>query len=107
MRPPEYQNPIDPLAARAFIVRLAVIVLLLIASFQSISFYVESLWFDSLGFEAVFWYRLRAQALVFLVFGAASALILWVLFRAVMPPGGPVHRPFVEIAGETITVTLP
>jgi uncharacterized membrane protein (UPF0182 family) len=47
---------------------------------------VDSLWFESLGFESVFWYRLTAQGLVFLLFGAASAAALYVLFRLAMPP---------------------
>ncbi|MBI4474715.1 MAG: UPF0182 family protein, partial [Acidobacteria bacterium] len=63
--------------------RLAAIVFLIFAAFQSISFYVESLWFATLGFESVYWYRLRAQALVFLIAGGASTLLLWILFRLV------------------------
>ena len=65
MRPPQYQLPFDFRPARSFLVRLAIIIVFLIAAFQSISFYVESLWFGSLGFEPVYWYRLQAQAAVF------------------------------------------
>src|SRR5262245_38553092 len=84
MRPPEYQFPIDPKRVRRLILRVGLVILLLIALFQSISFYVESLWFDSLGYESVFWYRLRAEALTFLVFAAASAGLLCLLFRLLM-----------------------
>ena len=62
MRPPEYQRPFDVRFARRFFLRFGVVVIALIAAFQSISFYVESLWFASLGFEPVYWYRLKAEA---------------------------------------------
>src|SRR5207249_8473961 len=81
MRPPEYQRPFDVRFARRFFVRFGVVVIALIAAFQSISFYVESLWFASLGFQPVYWYRLKAEATVFLIFAVVSAFVLWLLFR--------------------------
>ena len=96
MRPPEYQRPFDVRSARRFFLRLAIVVVILLAAFQSISFYVDSLWFASLGFEPVYWYRLRAEATVFLAFAVASALVLWLLFRLVMPPAGYSRRPFLQ-----------
>src|SRR5258705_462957 len=65
MRPPEYHPTLDFRPARGLVVRLAVLIVFLIAALQSISFYVESLWYGSLGFESVFWYRLKAQSAVF------------------------------------------
>lgn len=87
--------------------RIAAIVFLIFAAFQSISFYVESLWFASLGFESVYWYRLRAQVLVFLIAGGASTLLLWILFRLVMPPAGHGQRPFLRIGQEAIVIPSP
>ena len=55
MQPPDYHPPLKFRAARGFIVRLAVLIFLIIAAFQSISFYVASLWYGSLGFESVYW----------------------------------------------------
>jgi len=104
MRPPNYHSPIDPKRARALVLRFVVIVFLLAAAFQSISFYVESLWFGSLGFEAVYWYRLKAQGLVFLAFGIVTAMVLYVVFRLVMPSSGYARRPFLEIGGEAIVI---
>ncbi len=104
MRPPEYQIPFDFRPARSLLVRLAVIVVFLIAAFQSISFYVESLWFASLGFEPVYWYRLRAQAGVFFGFTIATALVLWILFRIVMPAAGHTRRPFLQFGQEAIVI---
>src|SRR5438876_6684624 len=104
MRPPEYQRPFDVRFARRFFVRFGVVVIALIAAFQSISFYVESLWFSSLGFEPVYWYRLQAQATVFFAFTIATAAILWLLLRVVMPPAGYSRRPFIQLGQEAIAI---
>ena len=107
MRPPDYHRSIDTRAIRRFALRLVIIVFILAAGFQSISFYVDSLWFQSLGFESVYWYRLQGQAIVFLAFALASAVLLYFLFRLVTPAGDYARRPFVEIAGEAIVVPTP
>ena len=106
MRPPEYQGRPRPnfRLARGPVVRLALLVFIVIAALQSISFYVESLWYGSLGFQSVFWYRLRAQSLVFLAVAAITATVLWLLFRAVTPAAGYSRRPFLEIGGEAIVI---
>src|SRR5437764_13531684 len=104
MRPPQYQQPFDLRPARSFLLRVGILVIFLIAAFQSILFYVESLWFGSLGFEPVYWYRLQAQAAVFLVFGVASAAVLWTLFRLVTPRGGYSRRPFIQFGQEAIVI---
>ncbi len=104
MRPPQYQNPFDLRPARSFLIRVGILVVLLIAAFQSISFYVESLWFGSLGFEAVYWYRLQAQAIVFVAFTAGSAFFLWLVFQAVMPQPGYSRRPFIQFGQEAIAI---
>jgi len=104
MRPPEYQNPFDLRSARRFLLRLGIVVILLIAAFQSISFYVESLWFGSLGFEPVYWYRLEAQTAVFFAFASATAAVLWILFRFVMPTAEHGRRPFIQFGQEAIVI---
>jgi uncharacterized membrane protein (UPF0182 family) len=104
MRPPQYQVPFDFRPARSFLIRLAIIIVLLIAAFQSISFYVESLWFGSLGFEPVYWYRLQAQGAVFLGVGVTTAIVLWLLFRLVMPAGGYSRRPFIQFGQEALVI---
>src|SRR5213592_539085 len=102
MRPPEYSLPIDPRRIRRFIVRLVIVVVVLVAAFQSLSFYVDGLWFDSLGYASVFWYRLRVEALVFLISAAASGFLLWLLFRLVMPAPGYARR--FDIGGEKLVL---
>src|SRR5438105_318779 len=105
MRPPDYHPSLEfrP-PARGFFIRLAVLILLLIAGFQSISFYVESLWYGSLGFAPVYWYRLRAQSLVFLSVAVITALVLWLIFRLVTPPPGYSRRPFLQFGQEAIAI---
>src|SRR5215813_6787309 len=104
MRPPKYLPPRDFRATRGLVGRLVILVLLLIGAFQSISFYVESLWYGSLGFESVYWYRLRAQFLVFLGAGALTTAALWTIFRVAAPPAGYARRPFLRFGDETITI---
>src|SRR5438046_8715570 len=104
MSRPEYQRLFDGRFARRFFVCFVVVVIALIAAFQSISFYVESLWFANLGFEPVYWYRLKAEATVFLIFAVVSAFVLWLLFRLAMPPGGYSRRPFLRFGPEAIVI---
>lgn len=101
MRPP-YHQPRVPF--RGFPIRIAILIVLIIAAFQSITFYVDSLWFASLGFESVYWYRLRAQGLVFLSFAIASMALLRILFSLVMPANGGARRPFIQFGNEAIVI---
>src|SRR5262249_23767917 len=84
--------------------RLIALIVLLIAAFQSISIYVESLWYGSLGFEPVYWYRLRAQSAVFLTVGIITTVALWLIFRLVTPLPGYTPRPFVQLGQESISI---
>src|SRR5262245_48728320 len=104
MRPPSHHATPVPRPARGFFVRLALLVFLLIAALQSISIYFETLWYGSLGFESVYWYRLRMQSLVFLVVAVVSAIILRLVFRLVTPPPGYTRRPFLQIGQEAIVI---
>jgi len=83
---------------------LTLLVLLLIAALQSISFYVESLWYGSLGFGSVYWYRLRTQSLVFLATAAITTVVLWALFRLVSPPSRPTRRPILQLGQDAIVM---
>ena len=100
----EYRAELDPRVVRRFVMRLAAIVVVLIALFQAISIYVEDLWFQSVGYSAVYWYQLRAQGTTFLAFGVASGLLLWILFRLVTPSGGRPRGSLIRFGNEHITV---
>ena len=53
MRPPQHLPPPDFRVTGGFVARLAILIVLVIAALQSISFYVESLWYGAVGFESV------------------------------------------------------
>jgi uncharacterized membrane protein (UPF0182 family) len=64
---------------------LACAVLLLIAGGTSLSYYVEALWYGSLGVADVFWTTLNLRAGVFAGFGLLSFLVLYGSFHALKP----------------------
>jgi uncharacterized protein len=75
------------------ILRLAIVALALIFGGATLlSYYVESLWFASLGYGEVFWKTLGFQSAVFTAFAAATLGILFGGFFALEPtqlrPGG-------------------
>src|SRR6185436_20736901 len=100
MRPLEYRAPIDPGAVRRFIVRVVIAVVVVIALFQSISIYVEKLWFESVGYASVYWYQLRAQGATFLAFGVGTGILLWLIFQIVIPSGRVSRVPLIRFGNE-------
>ena len=55
------------------------------AAGTGVSYYVDALWFASLGYEDVFWKSLDIQALVFVGFAGTTFLILFGAFLALRP----------------------
>jgi len=105
MRPDYRSYPIDAKRIRSLALRFGALILLAVLLFESVSLYVENLWFESLGYASAFWYRLGAQAMVFLIFAAATTGLLWLLFRLVQPSGTDYRRRItMEIGGETIVM---
>jgi uncharacterized membrane protein (UPF0182 family) len=51
----------------------------------SLSYYVESLWYDALGFSDVFWKTLNFQAAIFAIFSVLTFAILYGAFLALKP----------------------
>src|SRR5436190_5435999 len=104
MRPPIHLPAPDFRPARGLLLRLLFLIIFLVLAFQSISFYVESLWYASLGFESVYWYRLRAQSLLFIVAGVVTAVVLRLIFHLVTPPPGYTRRPLLQFGQEAIVL---
>src|SRR5580698_3626106 len=48
----------------------------------SLSYYVDALWFGSLGYSSVFWTRLDLQSLTFIVFAVLTFAVLYGVIRA-------------------------
>jgi len=76
--PPRRRRPLR-------LVLLALVLAVFFGGSTALSYYLESLWFDSLGFGGVFWTTLRAQALVFSLFTVATFAILYAVFFALKP----------------------
>ncbi len=72
-----------------FVVLLAIVALVVLGGRTVISYYVDSLWFASLGYSSVFWKTLRLEWTFFAIFFAATFLVLygwfWVLMRICRP----------------------
>ena len=68
--------------------RLLLIALLLVVVFGSgtfLSYYIESLWFDSLGFSAVFWKSVNLEGIVFSGFAVVTFVALYGAFLLLKP----------------------
>src|SRR4026207_2245212 len=87
-------------------VLLAVIVLLGILS-VSVELYIDKLWFESLAFESVYWYGIKAWAAAFVIFFVATLGALWAGFRVVLAVAGTTRRAFLEIQDRLIEAPRP
>ncbi len=70
---------------RGVLLVVLVIGALIFGSGSAASYYVESLWFASLGYGAVFWKTLTIQSLVFTAFAAITFVFLYGAFLALKP----------------------
>ncbi|HTZ59427.1 MAG TPA: UPF0182 family protein [Acidobacteriaceae bacterium] len=67
---------------RRFLILLAAIAVIVLGSRTALSYFVDLLWFRSLGYESVFSKTLLMQWIIFLVFSVATFLILYGSFAA-------------------------
>jgi len=64
----------------------------------TLSYYVNALWFDSLGYASVYWTTINLQAAAFLGFAAITFLVLYGSYLVFKPPrlgeltGAPGHN---------------
>jgi uncharacterized protein len=65
---------------------VALVLLLFVAGGAALSYYVEALWFGSLGYGDIFWKTVNVKAAVFAVSGVVTFLALYGGFRALKPP---------------------
>jgi uncharacterized membrane protein (UPF0182 family) len=83
---------------RGLLFLLALAAAIIFGGGTTLSYYVEALWFESLGYSAVFWKTLNLQAVVFIAFGAITFLALYGTFLALKPAR------LGELAGGTILI---
>ena len=72
-------------ARRGRVAILVLLALLFLGGGTFLSYYVESLWFASLGFSEVFWTAITLQARVFLVVTLVTFIVLYTVFRVLKP----------------------
>lgn len=93
---------------RLFFLFLVVVLIIVFGSRTALSYYVDALWFGSLGYGNVFWTTLRVQWVIFAAFSAATFLILYGSFlalkRAHLPNLRSSHTIF--IAGEPFRLPI-
>ncbi|MGB7942943.1 MAG: UPF0182 family protein, partial [Terriglobales bacterium] len=78
----EWTPPRAPHRRRRFLIILAVLAAVFFGAQTVLSYYVEVLWFGSLGYASVFWKTLNLQWGVFAAFTLATFLILYGSFLA-------------------------
>ncbi|HEY6271286.1 MAG TPA: UPF0182 family protein [Terriglobales bacterium] len=76
-RPPRYRR-----RGRRFLYIIAALAGIVFACRTALSFYMDALWFGSLGYGHVFWKTQGIQWAAFTAFGTATFLILWASFLA-------------------------
>jgi hypothetical protein len=74
-----------PRRGRFRLILIAIVVLLLLGAGAVISWYVDALWFASLGYSAVFWKTLAIKTALFAGFFLATVLLLHLAFAALRP----------------------
>ncbi len=90
--------------ARGRLALVAAAVLLLFGGSTLVSWYVEALWFESMGFGQVFWTTITLKTTVFWVVGAVTFTVLFGAFRLLRPRRLPGQTLYVN--GQAVTFSL-
>jgi uncharacterized protein len=81
----DWPPPRRPARGRGRLFALVVVGLLLLSGGTALSYYVEALWFESLGVADVFWRTLNIQAATFSGFAIVTFAVLYGSFVALKP----------------------
>jgi len=81
----DWPPPRRPSRGRGRLILLAIVAAIALGGGTALSYYVEVLWFDSLGYVSVFWKTLNVQAAVFTGFAASTFIVLYGFYLAVKP----------------------
>ena len=83
---------------------LVILAVIFLGARTSVSFYVESLWFESLGYSSVFWKTLNVQSAVFSIFAVVTFGVLYGAFLALNP--GDLAAGILMINGRPVSVPI-
>src|SRR5271163_1720314 len=78
----DWPRAYPPRGRRSFLIILVVLAAIFFAARTTLSYYVDVLWFDSLGYGGVFWKTLSLQWGIFAAFAAVTFLVLYGSFVA-------------------------
>jgi len=99
--PPE--PPINFPRARGRLLPLLIAFFVLLTMLSGVvGYYVDMLWFESLGFLPVFWYGWEARGIAFAAFFVASTAVLWIGFRLLIAFAGRERRPLIQFQGRVV-----
>ena len=85
LTPSTGRRRVRPRRRRGLPIIIGVLAVLVLGGGTVLSYYVDALWFESLGVADVFWTTLRLQGQTFTFFFAATFLILYGSFLALKP----------------------
>jgi uncharacterized protein len=74
-----------PRRRRGGVIVLAIAAAVFLGGGTLVSYYVDALWFDSLGYAAVFWTRINLQAATFALFALLTFVAIYGAFLALKP----------------------
>jgi uncharacterized membrane protein (UPF0182 family) len=74
-----------PSRRRSSIILLVAVAAVFLGGGTLVSYYVDALWFDSLGYAAVFWTRLNLQAATFAFFAILTFAVIYGVFLTLKP----------------------
>ena len=83
------QSNLRPRYRRLWLFLFVVVVVLLLSARTAVSYYVETLWFESLGYAGVFWKTISLGWIVFGLFAACTFVILYGWFRLLLRVAAP------------------
>ncbi len=96
-----------PQRRRFWAVLFAVLVVILFSTRTAVSYYVQTLWFESLGYGSVFWKTISLEWSAFAIFAVGTFVILYGWFFLLVRASGPELRTASTIVIGQRTFTLP
>ncbi|HEV2984980.1 MAG TPA: UPF0182 family protein, partial [Vicinamibacterales bacterium] len=103
----DWPPPRPPRRRRGSYFLLAVAAVLILSAGTALSYYVDALWFGSLGYADVFWKTLNVQVEIFTVFAVATFAAVYGSFLALKPDRlGEIAGGRILINGQPLTLPV-